>query len=685
MSTMAADRRDVFPLPALVGAEEMVLGLVLAAVDPRIGGVLLRGEKGSAKTTAARGLSALLGSAAPFVELPLGATEDRVVGALDLRAVLHDGEHRFLPGLLAQAHGGVLYVDEINLLPDHLVDLLLDVAVSGVNRVEREGISHEHSSRFVLVGSMNPEEGELRPQLLDRFGLSVEVRAPADPATRAEAVRRRLAFDAEPERFRASWAAAEEAMRQRFARSEPVPLEPGVDVQVSELCARAGVQGLRADLVICRAACALAGWEGLPRAGSAQVRAVAPLALGHRRSGPWDGVGVDRNELEALMDEVFAEPPGGGGGAGDHDSSGEGPRSEELASAGQSLTKPQGPGSAYSKSSPGRSRAGHSESLPARAGPDEAVQPPRGADPWESSQPGPSRANGPKELPGIPPSLFASRSTAGDRRAGSRASGTQHGGATPKGWGRQVRAVAVPEGHPGASSMGTVDPAATVTAALARRALEGKPIVHPVRVEVDDLRIGVREERVGRLVVMVVDASGSMGAPERVEAARVATLALLADAYQRRDRVAVVTFRGHGAEVVLRPTGSTEVAVARLGSVPIGGTTPLGEGIKAGLELARSGRTRGYRPLLVVISDGRATWAPEGLDPLRTALSSADLVRRAGIEALVLDCEQGSQPLGLAAQLAEALGARHLPVATLSGDLVTRLIQASLEDDENRP
>src|SRR5580765_1998661 len=184
----------VFPFAAVVGQDDAKLALQIAAVDRRIGGVLLRGEKGSAKTTLARGFAALLGDV-PFVELPLGATEDRVVGSLDTRAALLGGEMRFHPGLLAAAHGGVLYVDEINLLSDHLVDVLLDVAVSGVNIVERDGVSHRHPCRFVLVGSMNAEEGELRPQLLDRFGLCVEVRAPVSVEDRVESVRRRLAFD----------------------------------------------------------------------------------------------------------------------------------------------------------------------------------------------------------------------------------------------------------------------------------------------------------------------------------------------------------------------------------------------------------------------------------------------------------------------------------------------------------
>ena len=213
---MSSSTRAGFPFSAVVGHDDAKLALLLAAGQPLLGGVLLRGDKGSAKTTLARGLAALLGDDAPFVELPLGATEDRVIGSIDLASLLADGTPVVRGGLLAAAHGGVLYVDEINLLADHLIDALLDVAVSGVNRIERDGVAHEHPARFVLIGSMNPEEGELRPQLLDRFGFSVDVRASDDPLERAVAVRRRLAFEADP-RSLDEFRDADVELRQRLA------------------------------------------------------------------------------------------------------------------------------------------------------------------------------------------------------------------------------------------------------------------------------------------------------------------------------------------------------------------------------------------------------------------------------------------------------------------------------------
>ena len=297
------------PFTAVVGQDDAKLALLLTAVDPRIGGVLLRGEKGTAKSTLARGLAAFLPGSAPFVELPIGATEDRVVGTLDLTAAFTGGELRFSPGLLAAADGGVLYVDEINLLPDHLVDVLLDVAASGINRVEREGVSHAHASRFLLVGSMNPEEGDLRPQLLDRFGLAVDVRSGTDPAERAAAVRRRLAFDEDPAPVVAAAAAEEAALARRLSEARSARLPEAMVEAVSSLCVAVGAEGLRADLTICRAAAALAGWEGRVEAGPDDVRRVAPLALAHRsRRHPLEPAGMDRPGFDDALSEYLTPP-----------------------------------------------------------------------------------------------------------------------------------------------------------------------------------------------------------------------------------------------------------------------------------------------------------------------------------------------------------------------------------------
>lgn len=301
-----------FPFAAVVGHERLQLALILNAISPRIGGVVIRGEKGTAKTTTVRAFAQLIDG--PLVNLPLGATEDRVVGSLDVETVLTTGRANFQPGLLSQADGGVLYVDEVNLLPDHLVDVLLDAASTGAVTVERDGISHYSPASFVLVGTMNPEEGELRPQLLDRFGLAVEVAASRDVAVRAEIMRRRLAYEADPDAFVAEWASstADVAAQIVAARAmvSSVVLGDVALQRIAHLCASFDVDGMRADLVIARTAVAHAAWRGAGAVSDEDIRVAAELALPHRkRRNPFDDTGLDESELDEALDQARSEIP----------------------------------------------------------------------------------------------------------------------------------------------------------------------------------------------------------------------------------------------------------------------------------------------------------------------------------------------------------------------------------------
>jgi len=276
-----------FPFTALQGQAQLQTALLLVAIDPLLGGVLVEGPRGTAKSTSARALAALL-PAGRFVNLPLGATEEQLVGSLDLQAALQDSSVKFRAGLLAQAHQGILYVDEVNLLADGLVDLLLDVSASGINRVERDGVSHQHAARIALIGTMNPEEGQLRPQLLDRFGLFVQLGNVPDVATRKAIVKTRMAYEADHQAFAARYAAAQQALAARVAaaRDSVTDLEwsDAVHDHVAGLCQSAGVEGVRADLVMLRAARAHAALAGRGEVSLADVDAVAELALAHRRS-----------------------------------------------------------------------------------------------------------------------------------------------------------------------------------------------------------------------------------------------------------------------------------------------------------------------------------------------------------------------------------------------------------------
>ncbi|MYS14653.1 AAA family ATPase, partial [Streptomyces sp. SID4982] len=390
-----------FPFTAVVGQQDLQLALLLNAVAPNIGGVLVRGEKGTAKSTAVRALAALLPEVevvagcrfscdptspdptcpdgphtvesaeardARMVELPVGASEDRLVGALDIERALAEGVKAFEPGLLAAANRGILYVDEVNLLHDHLVDVLLDAAAMGASYVEREGVSVRHAARFLLVGTMNPEEGELRPQLLDRFGLTVEVAASREPDQRVEVVRRRLAYDDDPAAFAARWADEESAVRQRIvAARELLPkvrLGDGALKQIAATCAAFEVDGMRADIVMARTATALAAWDGRSDVLAEDVRQAALLALPHRRRrNPFDAPGLDEDKLDQTLEESAGEdddpdPGPDGPGGGGQPSPEEGPQGGDTGGA-----QPE----AGEDSEPQPAAGGAGEQAPARA------------------------------------------------------------------------------------------------------------------------------------------------------------------------------------------------------------------------------------------------------------------------------------------------------------------------------
>jgi magnesium chelatase subunit D len=624
-----------YPFSAIVGHDQLRLALLLCAVRPEIGGALIRGEKGTAKSTAVRGLAALLsaateGTGAGLVEMPLGATEDRVIGSLDLQRVLRDGEHAFSPGLLARAHGGVLYVDEVNLLHDHLVDVLLDAAAMGRVHIERDGISHSHEARFVLIGTMNPEEGELRPQLLDRFGLTVDVHASRDVDVRVQVIRQRMAYEADPDAFAERYADADADLARRITTAralvEDVVLPDSELRRIAKLCAAFDVDGMRADLVVARTAAAHAAWRGASTVEEQDIRVAAELALPHRRRrDPFDDPGIDRNQLDEALSQAGADPEPDP----DPDPSGGGQSANDTASQPNSTSKPQPPGSMDD-------------------------DPPRAASPRLRSSPRPS----------APPSkVFRTRALTvpgvGEGAPGRRSRARNTSGSV-------VAATDSSEAGPGARGLHLF---ATLLSA-AEHAGAG-----PLRPQPDDVRRAIREGREGNLVIFVVDASGSMAARDRMAAVSGATLSLLRDAYQRRDKVAVITFRQHEARLLLPPTTSAHIAGRRLARFDTGGKTPLAEGLLAARELVirEKVRDRARRPLVVVLTDGRATAGP---DPLgRSRIAAARLVAE-GAAAVVVDCETSYVRLGLAGQLARQLGAPTVRLEQLHADHLARAVRS---------
>jgi magnesium chelatase subunit D len=684
-----------YPFSAVLGCEvdaldDLGLSLVLTAISPEIGGVLVRGEKGTAKSTTVRALAAVLPQIAvyagdrfsidpedaaasspdgPFpadaveqrpvrlVELPVGATEDRVLGSLHLERALSHGKVEYEPGLLARAHRGLLYVDEVNLLHDHLVDLLLDAAATGQVSVERDGVSVAYAARFVLVGTMNPEEGELRPQLLDRFGLTVEVAAPRDPALRAEVVRRRMAYDASPAPFVASYEVSERELTTRIAAARAVVAtvqlsEPAL-LKIAEICAAFEVDGLRADIVTARAAVAHAAWAGRATVTRADIRRAALLALPHRRRrNPFDAPGLDEELLDQLLgdEELPPEPPTPPDSGNSPADSGDSP-----ADLGDN---PADSGDGSPDSGVGDSDLGDSSPEPAET-PKSAAETPD------------SRVETPDSAGGRPESVVGAAVPYRPRLL--RVDGVGEGES-----GRRSRAIASTGRRVGARTGGGsgLHLVETLRAAAGKQPARGRTEGRIV-LAAEDLRTAVREGREANLVLFCVDASGSMAARKRMTQVKTAILSLLLDAYRRRDKVGLVTFRGAEAALTLPPTHSVDIAAARLDELPAGGRTPVAEGLLEAAKVLRRERLRDprLRPLLVVVTDGRATG---GADPVVRARQAAAYVASLGVTTVVVDGESGPLRLGLARELAWLLGAEHLPVDEVSATALTDTVKRSV-------
>jgi magnesium chelatase subunit D len=640
--------RPIFPFTAIVGQDRMKRALVLNAINPQIGGVLIRGEKGTAKSTAVRAFARLLpeltaiegcrygcdpdGSMlcadctarratqeslgtrvkqVPVVELPVGATEDRLVGTLDIEQAIKEGERVFEPGLLATANRGILYIDEVNLLSDHLVDVLLDAAAMGQNYVEREGISVSHPAQFILVGTMNPEEGDLRPQLLDRFALAVQVEGLREPGDRAEVVRRRIAFEADSKAFAARWHTMEEEKRDCIVAARA--LLPCVQLGDSELdlitriCAAFEVDGLRGDIVMYKTAQSLAAYAGRTRVTVDDVREAAELALVHRRRRqPFDQPDMEQQQLDDVIrqhaendqDPDDGEDPGDGG-------------------AGEQVFEPSAP-------------------FPVRP---------------------------------LAPETQVSRPAPTGRR--STAIGRE------KGKGRYIRAR-MPAAWQGVDL--ALDATLRAAAPYQRRRRRQRPDGPRLLIAPPDLREKVRETKVGQLVLFAVDASGSMAARQRMIAVKGAVLSMLLDAYQKRDRVGLLAFRGDSARLLLAPTNSVELGERQLRSLPTGGRTPLARALQLCDEtLSRYvASNRSWIPWLILISDGRPNVPLTTGDPVEDAFRMARQIRERGIQSLVIDTENGRVRLGLNSRIAQTLGADCLRLEDLAAGSLEQVVRHRL-------
>lgn len=675
---------------------DLQLALILAAVSPAIGGVLIRGEKGTAKSTAVRALTEILPAVdviegcrfscdpanpdptcpdgphpadfssqarpARLIELPVGATEDRVLGSLHLERALSEGVTVYEPGLLAAAHRGLLYVDEVNLLHDHLVDVLLDAAAMGRATVERDGVSITHPARFVLVGTMNPEEGELRPQLLDRFGLTVDVVASRDPAVRVEVMRARLSYEADPTAFIDRYAGTQAELSERIVKAQSrladVILTDAALRQIAEICASFDVDGMRADLVTARTAVAHAAWSGRTVVEVEDVRAAAKLALPHRkRRNPFDAPGLDDEQLEQAIqnstppDQDPDDDPDGGPDGGPDNGGPDGTPPADPDRAPNTDAELDQPDTTQPADPDKADNAGSALPGPASTGEVAASSEPYKARLLSVQSTGAGVAGRRSRA------LTEVGRVVGDRPRVGRESGRPHLLAT-------IRAAA-PHQH-ARGRTGSVG--------------QARPGSGPVRsgaglaVRASDVRLAVREGREGNLVLFCVDASGSMGTKKRMTEVKTAIVSLLLDAYQRRDTVGLVTFAGAEATVALPPTGSVETAVRRLESLPTGGRTPLAEGLLKASDVLRIAAIRDprRRPLLVLVTDGRAT---AGDKAFARAKQAAGWLGQQGIASVVVDCEpRRGVRLGLAGELAADLGAEYLDLGEVAAGNLVRAV-----------
>lgn len=654
-------RRNVLPFTAIIGQDQMKRALLLNAINPRIGGVLIRGEKGTAKSTGVRALAELLPEidvvkGCPFncnpfdsremcdlcaesagqgedqevlrrrvrvVDLPLGATEDRVLGTIDIEQAIKEGVKAIEPGILAQVNRGILYIDEINLLDDHVADILLDAAAMGVNVVEREGISLSHPSRFILIGTMNPEEGEIRPQLLDRFGLQVSVEGIDDVDLRMAIVEVAEAFETDPEGFRTSCEGEQAALRKQILKAKSILASVSVSEDLLRLtvetCVRMGVRTHRAEIAVIRTAKTIAAFEGRTTVTVEDIREAMELALPHRmRRRPFEEPRIDRDQLDNALKD------------------------------------------AESKKDPAEERP------PEEAPEERETSPEEERD--RQGEPPPSAGDTPQELLfGLGDPIDAGkvdRTGPRDRISRRKISGRRVETLSARNAGSYI-ASRFPTGT------GDVALDATIRAAAPfqqTREKDGKAIA----VLDEDIRERVRVGKVSTACVFVVDASGSMGAMKRMECAKGAVLSLLLDSYQNRDKVGLVAFRGNEADLLLPLCSSVDLALKRLEEMPTGGKTPLALGLVKGMEALMQERKKNGEviPMMVVISDGRANVSMNG-NVREEVTRIAEEIRSRGIHTVVIDTEDVRRSvlrmqLGYCRDIAGAAGGKYYPIQDLT-------------------
>jgi magnesium chelatase subunit D len=661
-------KRKTIPFTSIVGQEDMKFALILNAVNPRIGGVLIRGDKGTAKSTAVRALADLLEEIqvvedcpfncdptnpeemcdicfkrsekslikeacrkTPVIDLPLGATEDRVVGSLNVERAIKEGIKALEPGILAAANRGILYIDEVNLLDDHVADVLLDCSAMGVNIVEREGVSVAHPAKFILVGTMNPEEGELRPQLLDRFGLQVSVVGISDVDQRMQIAKNAESFEADPEAFAMRYQAEQGQLKEKISQArnllQKVAMSDDLLRLIASTCIDLGVKTHRAEIVITRTAKTISALEGRTEVIGEDVKKAMQLALAHRmRSRPFEPPNLSQEKLEESMEKHQKEP-------------------QKDQHKGQNQQQGQKNDQKPQESDEGQRDKGQTQ----EAEPEEKV--------YKIGLPvDVRRIDMPRKR---------------DRIARKKTRGRRMNTLALHSRGRYLR-----QRLPLTGKDIAID--ATIRAAAPyQKVRSGK---NAIIVKSEDLREKQRVGKTSAVVLFVVDASGSMGAMQRMEGAKGAVLSMLMDSYQKRDKIGMIAFKGKEAELILPPCSSVDLAFSRLRELPTGGKTPLCAGLSRGLQILKSElvKDKETKTMMVLISDGRANVGMGGKisDEL---LEISGQCKQLGVQTIVIDTEVVESSfmdmrLGYCQEIAENACGKCFPISSLNSQSIYDIV-----------
>lgn len=681
------NKKKLYPFTAIVGQKTMKKALILNVINPNLGGVLIRGEKGTAKSTAVRAFEELLPEkdeiegcifgCDPYdvssmcdicleryekgeefskkkgkmkvIDLPVSATEDRVVGTLDIEHAIKKGEKKFEPGILAMANRNILYVDEVNLLSESIVNSILEVSQSGINHVEREGISFTHDCSFVLIGTMNPEEGGLRPQLLDRFGLYVDVVGSEDLNERVKIIKRRIEYENDPLLFTNKWKEEDEKIWSKIEKARELILDVKVSEDAmklaSEISLRANCSGHRAEIVIVEAAKAIAVLDGRKNITIEDLKEASELALPHRMRDIPPNVSESEEEKEDENNE--------------EDRQDQGSSNEELENQ-ETL-----------------------DETPLEEEQEEEFQDDNDDTEYEDDED--DNREDTDDMNNSQSSDEESIDKIGDifkvkdldikplDRRKRKGSGRRSIIKTGELQGRYVR-YTFPKGKPRDIAFG-----ATLRAAAPYQSSRDKNGL-ALAIREYDLREKVREKRTGSTILFVVDASGSMGAQKRMEAVKGAIMSLLTDAYQKRDSVGMVAFRKEEAELILGITRSVDLAHKKLEELPTGGKTPLSLGIYRGYKVLKAAikKDPDIIPVMVLVTDGRGNTSFQGKDPHKEALEVAEKIASEGIQNIVIDTEEDYIKLHLAEEIAMCMNANYYRLEDLRADEIFTFVKNSI-------